>query len=459
MRAILVVLVAAAAGVAVFWDGGFASTPQWTFAALSGAAVLAAALTDPGRASRLLRSPPVVVIGAIGALQALSAAWTIDTPAAALRSGAVTASYAALILATCVGAQRTVRVAGVIAAAVVVTGAMGLASAALFSTTYAERIEGAWRPEGPFGYPPALALVQVFGLPFLLGLMGRARPIAAGVAASAAAIAAGVLVLDANRVSVGLAALVAGIALVAPEQTVGTRRIVVVVAVGLLAVCGALFHQDLGGFTPSYAPTGAGHFVWLIGIVVLAGVAWVLARPWLERGPADKRLRQRALLASAAAALVAAIAAGLFSSGALSARRFPSHQGFTHGRSWMWSAAFHTAVGRPFYGYGAGAFYRATVSRQPGHGRVTRFAHDLPLELAVETGIAGFLLGIALYVVAARSLWRARGLPELWLLGPAIAAFLLSNLVDWSWHLAGAGALFALARGGLFNALRPAPRP
>jgi O-antigen ligase len=97
------------------------------------------------------------------------------------------------------------------------------------------------------------------------------------------------------------------------------------------------------------------------------------------------------------------------------------------------------------------------VSRQPGHGRVTRFAHNLPLELGVETGIAGFLLGLSLYAAVALVLWRTRGAPALWLLGPAAGAFLLSNLVDWSWHLAGVGALFAIALGALTPARAPRP--
>ncbi|MBA3718254.1 MAG: O-antigen ligase family protein [Actinobacteria bacterium] len=170
-----------------------------------------------------------------------------------------------------------------------------------------------------------------------------------------------------------------------------------------------------------------------------------------------RALSPRKAAAAGVAVLALAVAAGLLSSGALSARRFESHQGFTHGRTWMWSAAYHAAIDRPLYGYGAGAFFEATRARQPGQGRLTRFAHNLPLELAVETGIAGLLLGLALCAATGRSLWRARGSPVRWLLGPAVAAFLLSNLVDWSWHLAGVGALFALGLGGLSPArsLRP----
>jgi O-antigen ligase len=80
---------------------------------------------------------------------------------------------------------------------------------------------------------------------------------------------------------------------------------------------------------------------------------------------------------------------------------------------------------------------------------VTRFAHDLPLEEWVETGIVGLLLTLAFYAAAGRSLWRARDSRALWLLGPAVAAFLLANLVDWPWHLAGVGALAFVALGGL----------
>jgi O-antigen ligase len=184
---------------------------------------------------------------------------------------------------------------------------------------------------------------------------------------------------------------------------------------------------------------------------VIAGLAllWVLARRQLGETELSRELPVKPALAAGAAIATVAVLAGLFSGVGLSARRFESHQGFTHGRTWMWSASYRTAVKRPFEGFGAGSFYEATVSRQPGHGRVTRFAHDFPLEQWVETGIVGVLLALALYGAAVRSLWRARGSTALWLLGPAVAAFLLANLVDWPWHLAGVGALAALALGGV----------
>jgi O-antigen ligase len=115
----------------------------------------------------------------------------------------------------------------------------------------------------------------------------------------------------------------------------------------------------------------------------------------------------------------------------------------------MWHAGLDAAARRPLAGSGSATFLQATVLDQPGHGRQTRFAHDLPLELWVELGALGLALGLGLYASCTRALWRARVTPALWLAGPAVGAFLVSNTVDWTWHLAGVGALFALALGAL----------
>jgi len=144
------------------------------------------------------------------------------------------------------------------------------------------------------------------------------------------------------------------------------------------------------------------------------------------------------------------VAAGLFSASPLG-NRTAAHGSFTHGRIGLFRISWDTFLDRPGQGYGAGprAFLDATIVRQSGRQRVTIFAHDLPLELAVGLGVAGLLFGIALYVAVAVRLWRVRASPALWLVGPMAAAFLVSNLVDWTWHLAGVGAIFALALGAL----------
>jgi O-antigen ligase len=138
------------------------------------------------------------------------------------------------------------------------------------------------------------------------------------------------------------------------------------------------------------------------------------------------------------------------------------HGGFWHGRLHTWRAAAETVADRPLAGSGADAFLAASARHQR-EGPV-RFAHDLPLELAAELGALGAMLALALYATAAAAVWRARRSPAGWLLGPAVLAFLAAGLVDWPWHLAGSGAVWAAALGGVVAASAPPvslrrPRP
>ena len=128
----------------------------------------------------------------------------------------------------------------------------------------------------------------------------------------------------------------------------------------------------------------------------------------------------------------------------------PPDGGLTHGRLGLWSAAAKTSAERPILGAGAGAFLVA--SRENQGDSPVRFAHNLPLEVAVELGIAGALALTLLVAGVGRALWRARRSASLWLFGPAVLAFLAANLVDWPWQLAGVGAIFGIGLGGLIAA-------
>jgi O-antigen ligase len=179
----------------------------------------------------------------------------------------------------------------------------------------------------------------------------------------------------------------------------------------------------------------------------------VLRRPGR---PADVALRRAGL---ALAGVVLAVALGVAAAPSLdpAASGGERRAGFTHGRTGTWGAALDVWAQRPLVGHGADTFLQATAREQPG--RPVRYAHDLPLEAAVELGALGLLTALALYAGAGLALRRARGTPALELLGPLVAVFLASNLVDWTWRLGGLGALWAVALGAVIAAAAPAARP
>ena len=100
----------------------------------------------------------------------------------------------------------------------------------------------------------------------------------------------------------------------------------------------------------------------------------------------------------------------------------------------------------PLTGAGADAYAVASVGHQPQPAGL--YAHDLPLETWAELGPLGLALVCGLYVSVGALCWRIRRRPGAWLVVPGALAFLIANLVDWPWHLAGAGAVWALCVGG-----------
>ncbi|HWF24030.1 MAG TPA: O-antigen ligase family protein, partial [Solirubrobacteraceae bacterium] len=125
--------------------------------------------------------------------------------------------------------------------------------------------------------------------------------------------------------------------------------------------------------------------------------------------------------------------------------------GLFHGRLHLWDAALKVFAARPLAGSGADSFIVASARYQRS-GPIA-FAHDLPLELAAELGVVGLLLSLGLYATTGSALWRARNRAAAWLLGPGAGAFLAAGLIDWPWHLAGSGAVWAACTGGVIGSV------
>jgi O-antigen ligase len=203
---------------------------------------------------------------------------------------------------------------------------------------------------------------------------------------------------------------------------------------------------------------GAAGLAVACGVLALAASRIALAMAVVVLGAwAFQRWRPRVRLRFALPVVVAvALAAGGLAFGAAAGQGVGPRTGLLHGRASTWRAAVETFADRPLAGAGADAFLAGSARHQGGQTVV--FAHDLPLELAAELGVAGLALALALYGAVGRALWRARSTSAAVLLGPAAAAFLVAGLVDWPWHLAGSGAIWAVAVGALTGERAPSQK-
>ena len=161
----------------------------------------------------------------------------------------------------------------------------------------------------------------------------------------------------------------------------------------------------------SHAASVAGREVaaLLVAVVAATGVAWMLVDPVVRRIPAPSRKVAVGLAATAAAALVVAVAlshplARLHSfakppvaSDTPSFVRTHLVSGSSSGRWQFWTAAVDQWQSAPVVGAGAGTF----AAWWAEHGSLPMFvrnAHSLYLESLGELGAVGFLLASAIWV-------------------------------------------------------------
>jgi O-antigen ligase len=406
---------------------------------LLGAVALGAAVgAAPDRVASAWRSAPVAVLGAIAALGGLSAAWTSGPADDALRWALVIAALAAIVVVA--AALPDARVHGGILLAVTTGAALaGLIGAVGHVERLVLDVCGAWRPAGPLEYPPALALICAMGLPAaqVFATSGRSGPVR--VAVLCGWILVTTLAVSGSRTGVGLAALT--MLAVAVLHGGGAPAAGV-----LLAVSGGASALVLGG---ELGDEGAAALP-----ALLPGVAAVVAAPrLLGRVAGGSPAVRRGLVAVLCLVGLVGVGAATLQERAGGC----AYAGFGHGRSEIWRAAWRTAEQRPVFGSGLESF--ATVSRaQQVRVRAVpvQYAHALGLEAWVELGLLGAALVAALYVTVLRAALRATRVAAA-LLGPPAIAFLAANLLDWSWHLAGCGVLWAIAVGGLIGSSRRGP--
>jgi len=449
-------LVVLAAVVAVGARGGFPDAARALFALLAGLALLATALTDRDAALSAARSPLVIVLAAIAAVALASALWTTGEAADAIRYGLVVAGYAALVVCAAALARRragAIAILATIAGLAAASGIAGLIGVGVQEFPYGQRVGGSWEAAGTFEYAPANALLQLSALPVLLMAMGGARRTPALAAAAGAAVAGAVIGLSDSLYNQVGAVAVLSLAVAFPLVTIqGARR--VAAAAAILVVGAALAARLIaGGYSPPCEYGGdAARLGGLAAMLVAAPALWALTR---RRLLADRQPARGPVVALVVAALVAAGGLVVGPEGSCSAptEGIEPYAGLLHGRIELWDAALHVVGDDPVLGSGADTYGLASAQYQDRNHVL--YAHDLPLELGAELGVLGWSAALGLYAATAALLWSARGSRALWLAGPAVGAFMLANLVDLPWHLAGAGAVWALAAGVILAAAGP----
>lgn len=462
----LALAVALTVGLAVFADGGFGDTSRATFAGMSGLALLIAARTDAVAAMAAGRSAIVAATAALALLSALSAFWTVAEPAEAVRWSLVLAGYAALIVSSAVVAQNSsgalILITAVIAIVALFAGLLGLWGAATGHNPLGERIGGTWRPAGPFEYPPALALLSVTAMPIYIDAMTRFRLSIAAIAAVGAAVGALVIALSQSRLEVGLA-----LGMVAWLLAPTSGRRVRVLGIAILGVAAAAGYALAGGVT-SGDSRGVADALPLAAVILATVLVWcgVRSKPFMEansrRKASASRFRVHSFTtaqASIAIVVVLGVAAAATIASTKEGAGIQPSSGLAHGRANEWHAALVVGAEHPLTGTGAESYLEASRYEQ-GKDPVL-YAHSLPLEAFAGLGVPGLLCVLGIYAGGARLVWRERNDAAGRLLGPGILAFLVANLADWSWHLAGAGAIWAVAAGGLIgcSVKRPGPNP
>ena len=448
--------------VALF-GGGFEREERLAFAVC--AALLLGAVAASPRARQALAdvagAPAIVGLIALGGVTVVSTAWTLAETEDALVWGMSILGYAIVAVGAAVHArlEGPAPTAGLLALLALAAGGAGLVAVGVGEQPYAERLGGSWRPGGPFEYPPALAFAQIMALPVWLaaacarrsGVQGTALQ---GAGALGLAVAGTTLGLADSRTALGLAAAAGVVIALRPPGRAGLPELGSAVVV--IVTCAGAAHALVGGRVDG-PDRGTAELLQLVAVLGFGTLLWAPLRALSGRlrsaggGHVRRpRLSRRAgiLLASGAALVcVAAIAAVADTP---EGPGIEKASGFAHGREVQWGAALEVFAREPLVGAGAESYLEASRSDQGN--RPIRYAHSLPLEVAAELGVLGLAaLGLVLGGVAL-VWWRRRGSEAFALVGVAVAALPLANLVDWSWHLAGLGAMWALALGALIGA-------
>ncbi len=422
--------------VGTLWRGGYFPAPKWTFAAL----LLLAGATELGMSAalkelRLPRSPGFWLFAAFVCFAGASFTWSVsraDTVReAVLLAGLLAAMFTAESQLKRSGIKTIKAIAFWLVYSSAFVCAWGIGAYIFRTAPYSEVVDGLLRAGSTFEYSNALSCFGLMALPVTAALHGlaarRDRPL---LATAISLQAAAVLLSYARFGYVALFLLSAWFVLSGWKK--GTAAAVMLALVAGLAAAACAAAAEMAG-----RPV-----VGLVAVLLVFGLAWA-GHKFLESVSGERRLRYQPLAAGALALAGITTAAVLAQkSGRLHAAlvaRF--EKGFAlssllpHRLDTYRGAADAFRV-RPLAGSGLGTF--AQVYQWYAIAAYTKFAHNLVLQAAVDTGLIGaVLMALFLVYVVAFSGWRllARAGPLPRAFAIASLVFVACNMFDWEWYI------------------------
>jgi hypothetical protein len=453
--------------------GYFPSSWGWAGVGLAWAAVLAAALSDFARPTRMQLAFVGLLVAFTGWI-ALSLIWTSTQSQTGLEFDHMLVYVAgAVAVVAIVGAERVARLLAGVATGIALISAYALATRLFPHGAAGDTFAGS-RLATPIGYWNGLAIVTGMGI--ILALVFAAR------ASNGAwrAVATGVLPLLVTTVYFtfsrgGWLALLVGLAVLFAAdrdrlQLLGPALIGAIAslfAVWRASQASALTHTSAASVTTA-AHQGRSLAAVVAGACLVAAYAgWGVRRfdgIWQE--PQVQRVVRIAAVALAAIVVVGGVARygapwSIARHGYDSFVAEPSGQQANlnsrlfsltnNGRLPAWKVAWHAFEDHPLGGIGAGGFENYWNQHRTFDEKI-RNAHNLYVETLADEGIVGLVLLIGMFSVPLLAFRRVRSNP---LAAGALAAFtmfLAHAIVDWDWQLSGV-TLCALFCGGALLAM------
>jgi O-antigen ligase len=469
----------------LFWIGSAAVV----LAGVATAAALAGFLPGPR-----LGAPGIAFVALLGAFVAwsgLSIVWSIEGDRSWSYFNRDLAYLAFAIVGVLLGGSGS-RMTRVVAAglAALLAGVVVWALAGKVAPSLGPDVTRTARLRSPIGYWNALAVLAdmavVLGV-WLAARRERAAALrAAGVVLAYASVVALGLTLSRGGIAVGAVALLAFVVLAGPLLETAAALAAALVPAGALVAWAST--------RPALVDPGVSHaervhdgrvfgVLLLLGAAIAFGAAFAAARLEAERplSPERRRLFGRWTIAVAGGAAAVVLLALVVRAGGpvdwtrarvhefanpvtTSVTQAPGRLGAAssnHRWTW-WRQAWHTFRDEPIKGTGAGSFDLAHRLYRTTYAPPTREPHDLPLQVASETGAIGFVLLFGALAAGGLAGWKTLRVlagderAAAAAIAACLVAYAVHVLVDIGWDYVAVSATAFLLVGLLASAGRPA---